>query len=258
MIFGIVIIAVGVVIMAVFGAIGNYYIQKSRTESSFKTSNKIIESQESLSDKIIDNNDNNNKEIIQNIGDKLNESRPILDNLDFEAQSRKFFQENGNNFKGFDSIFKFGYYGIHQQDNSQKPFKKSFGAIETNEFIDFSNIYVDDKYEHGFNSKIVLEISSQTISGYKRKSFHETAGVFFHENFTRKLQVMMTTNYGSPKYQLYTVIITLTDSLPFNFVVGPIDIQDLRKMEVYHNDKIFDFEKKYQNQQIKIDKSNKP
>ncbi len=87
MIIGIIYIAIGIILMAVFGAIGNYHIQQARTESASNIKNDIINNQDSSKSEILNKSESNKEEIIKKIERKL-ETNSTEENI-VESEDQK-------------------------------------------------------------------------------------------------------------------------------------------------------------------------
>ena len=73
MMTGIIYIAIGIILMAIFGAIGNYHIQKARTESAKSNKDEILTNQDSIKNTVLVNQTKSKNEIIDSVSSNKEE-----------------------------------------------------------------------------------------------------------------------------------------------------------------------------------------
>lgn len=123
MTLGILLIAIGGILMAVFGALGSKMIQEARTESANKIKDAIIENQEKLNEEVIQKNNLNKNEYLKETNElkdgqkKLNQGiQGLAENLNskeiFSYEVKPYVYLSGSNQLNFQ---------VHLENNSNIP-----------------------------------------------------------------------------------------------------------------------------------------
>ncbi len=174
MMTGIIYIAIGIILMAIFGAIGNYHIQKARTESANSNKDEILSNQDSIKttvleeqtkskNEIIDSVISNKEEVIANTNELKEGQKNLEKQIKATSKSKKpdIKVENSPN-----TVIQVNESGDNVIDNSTKIYTSPQRKV-TEQLGEQLLKMLDerlDKYGLGRNGKIVVTTTSDAES----------------------------------------------------------------------------------------------
>ena len=172
MMTGIIYIAIGVILMAIFGAIGNYHIQKARTESAKSNKDDILSNQDSIKNTVLESQSNSKNEIIdsvisnkQEVIANTNELKEGQKNL--EKQIKASSKKPGINVENSpNTVIQVNESGDNVIDNSTKIYTSPQRKVTEqlgNQLLKMLDERLD-KYGLGKNGKIVVTTTTDAES----------------------------------------------------------------------------------------------